>query len=127
MADTLLDTNVIIDFLRGDPHTTEVLQRLVESGDVLHSCEITIAETFSGMRDEEKEETESFLKTLRYVSMSEEEAREGGNFRRIYRKKGKQLTLADALIGSLAISQNLILLTHNTKDYPMAELRKEKP
>jgi predicted nucleic acid-binding protein len=126
MADYLLDTNVIIDCLRGDPHKKEGLAGLVAGGSLLHSCEITVAETFSGMREEERQVTEKFLNSLRYLPMEEEVARQGGELRRTYRAKGKNLTIADTLIASLAMNRNLILLTDNLKDYPMPQLRKEK-
>lgn len=126
MADYLLDTNVIIDYLRGDPRKKEVLASLVEGGNLLHSCEITVAETFSGMREEEREVTETFLDSLRYLAMDESVARQAGALRKTYRAKGKNLALADTLIASLAMSRNLILLTDNIKDYPMPRLRKEE-
>ena len=127
MADYLLDTNVIIDCLRGDLRKKEIMHRLVADGSLLHSCEITVAETFGGMREEEREVTETFLGSLRYLVTEETVARQAGEARKSYRSKGKTLTLADALIASLAMSRNLILLTDNIKDYPMPELKKEKP
>lgn len=127
MADYLLDTNIIIDYLRGDLRKVQVLRQLVSTGSILYSCEITVAETFSGMREEEREVTETFLNSLHYLPTEESAARRAGEFRKTYRSKGKQLTVADALIASLAINRNLTLLTDNIKDYPMPELKKEKP
>ncbi|MBI2346941.1 MAG: hypothetical protein HYV03_08755 [Deltaproteobacteria bacterium] len=54
-------------------------------------------------------------------------ARMAGELRHRYRSRGKALTLADALIGALAIAHHLVLLTDNVKDYPMPELRVERP
>lgn len=127
MADYLLDTNVIIDYLRGDPVKVALLQKYVSMGSLIYSCEITVAEIFSGMRESEREDTESFLNTLYYAPIDQSTAKNAGEFRKIYRAKGKQITLADALITSVAITHNLILLTDNIKDYPMPELKKEKP
>lgn len=127
MGDYLLDTNIIIDYLRGDSRKVEFLKQLVSSGSILHSCEITVAETFSGMRKEEREVTETFLNSLNYLALEESAARRAGEFRKTCRSKGKQLSVADALIASLAIHKHLTLLTDNIKDYPMPELKKEKP
>jgi len=127
MADYLLDTNVIIDYLRGDSVKILLLQKYVSLGSLLYSCEITVAEIFSGMREKERENTEHFLNTLFYVPIDQSTAKNAGEFRKIYRARGKQITLADALIASVAVAHNLILLTDNIKDYPMPELKKEKP
>lgn len=126
MADYLLDTNVIIDYLRGDARKTEKLLELVNRGDLLYSCEIIVAEIFSGMRDGEQTVTETFMNSLHYLPVEESTARKAGSYRRIYNAKGHHLTIADTLIAALAINKNLTLLTDNLKDFPMPELRKEK-
>lgn len=127
MADYLLDTNIIIDYLRGNPEKTNYLEDLISGGNLLHSCEMTIAETFSGMRENERVMTEEFLNSLHYISTPRSTAQKAGEFRRHYRSKGKQLTLADALIAAIATDNNLVLLTDNIKDYPMPELQKIRP
>ena len=127
MSDYLLDTNIIIDYLRNDSRKVEYLEKLLQGGSLLHSCEITVAETFSGMYENERALTEEFISSLHYLTLGEKTARKAGEFRHSYRSKGKQLTLADALIASISIDNNLILLTDNLKDYPMPELQKMKP
>lgn len=127
MTDYLLDTNVIINFLRGDRMTISYMEQILLLGGVLHACEITIAETYTGMREDEREATETFLNSLIYLSTNRLAAQKSGEWRRFYRNKNKNITLADALIAATALQAHLILLTENLKDYPMPELRKESP
>ncbi len=127
MSDYLLDTHILIDILRGDPKKTALLSELVSQGSILHSCEITVAEIYSGMREKEREATEKFLASLEYLSITEPIAKLGGDLRRRHKIHGKNITLPDALITALAIHQHLVLLTDNIKDFPMSELKKEKP
>lgn len=127
MSDYFLDTNIIINFLRGDQLTVLFLKGTLGSGSLIHCCEMTIAETYSGMRENERSATEAFLNSLVYLPIHREAAQQAGEWRRFYRGQGRNITLADALIAATALDYNLILLTENLKDYPMPELKKERP
>jgi hypothetical protein len=123
MANYLLDTTVIVDYLRGRREKVELLRKLVSKGAVLGCCPINIIEVYAGMKEKERTVTEEFLDSLEYYEISREIAKKAGEYKRFYREKGITLSLSDVAIAAVAICNNLILLTDNPKDYPLPEIR----
>jgi len=122
MANYLLDTTVIIDYLRGRKEKVALLKKLVSEGSLLSCCLVNIIEIYAGMQKGEREVTEEFLDSLEYYDVTREIAKEAGEYKRVFQKKGTTLSLPDVIIAAVAISNNLILLTDNPKHYPMPEV-----
>ena len=57
VASYLLDTTVLIDYLRGHPGVIARLRALAEEGHELTVCAISVAEVFAGLRGEDREAT----------------------------------------------------------------------
>lgn len=123
MAIFLLDTNVIIDALNGKRGRGELLAELLAQGNLLACCPITVTETFAGLRPLEAKLTETFLRSLKFYEVTWEIARRAGELKNEWAKKGKTIPLPDVTIASVALANNLILLTENRKDFPMADLQ----
>jgi len=122
MANYLLDTTVIIDYLRGKKEKVKFIKKLASEGLLLGCCLINIIEVYAGMREKEREATEEILDSLEYYEVTKETAKKAGEYKRVYREKGVTLSLPDVTIAAVAISNNLILVTDNLKHYPMPEL-----
>ena len=91
----LLDTDVVIDYLRDQADAVEYLENRPEE---LLISSIAVAELYSGVRDEsEREALETFLKAFEIVPVDREIAIKGGTYRRDY-VKSHNTGLADALI-----------------------------
>lgn len=123
MANYLLDTTVIIDYLRGKKEKVELVKKLVFKGAALGCCAINITEVYAGMKEKERTVTEEFLDSLEYYEISKEIAKKAGEYKRFYQKKGTTLSLSDVTIAAVAIYKNLILLTDNPKDYPLPGIK----
>src|SRR5580704_372048 len=119
MATLLLDTSVIIDTLNGKRNRHELLHRLVQQGNVLACCCINVAEIYAGMRSKEEAKTTHFLTSLDYYPVSFSVARLAGELKRDFGRKGTTLSMTDSLIAAVAIQYQLLLITDNTKDFPM--------
>jgi predicted nucleic acid-binding protein len=104
MPDVLVDTDVVIDHLRG-------VRRLDAVGDQLHYSTITRAELFAGPAREE-EAVKSLLAPFREVEVTRPIAEAAG---RIKRTLG--VAMPDALIAATALAEDLELLTRNIKDF----------
>lgn len=117
----LLDTTILIDFLRGRKEAADMLNGLVEEGP-LACCPVTAAEIFSGARTEELPRIEEFLDALVYHSIDYRAARRAGLYRRDYQKKGISLSISDTLIAAVAVEKSLTLVTKNVRHFPMPEL-----
>ena len=75
------------------------------------------------MKAKEREETVALLDSLEHYDITRPIAERAGLLRRDWSARGKTLGLADLLIASVALTHGLILITDNTKDFPMRDLR----
>ena len=75
------------------------------------------------MRPEEVRATAGFFDNLKYVEIDRGTARNAGELRAKWRRRGKTLSLRDAMIAAVASAEKLTLATDNVKDFPMPELR----
>lgn len=114
----MVDTDVLIDFLRRKTTAKDLLEETVQTHD-LHASVITAAEILAGMRPAEKEATEALLEGLVLLPVTETVARKAGELRR----SSKNILLPDCLIAATALIEGCPLLTFNRKDYPFGGLR----
>lgn len=117
-AGLLVDTDILIDYLRGVPQAI----KLLENAMTLSTCyisTITVAELYSGVRDgSERQILDQFIKAFQVASLNEKIAQKSGLFRRDY-GKSHGVGLADAIIAATAEDLDVRLVTLNKKHYPM--------
>lgn len=119
MSKVVLDTDVLIDLLRGRKETRGFLHDLV--GHSVPCCSvISVAEIYAGMRHEETASTADLLDGLVILPVTREIAEAAGHFKR--RSKSRRLELADCLIAATAFVEGASVATGNAKDYPMTEI-----
>lgn len=119
MTFVLLDTTVLIDVLKERPLTTERFLDLQRRGDVPHVCAITVEEVSAWLRPNERERASMMFEGLSMAPLGIAEGRLAGWWRRRYRRSGRTLTQADALIAAAAVGIGATLVTGNPKDFPM--------
>ncbi len=123
MATVLLDTSVIIDAINNKKERRQLLRDLVSQGTSLACCPINITEVYAGLRPHEEASTKAFLRSLELLPMTWPIAELAGLLKRDYRKQGQTLNLGDVMIVATALHNGVALLTDNTKDFPMKDLR----
>ena len=112
----LLDTDVLVDFLRGH---SKALAFVNAQSDRIILSSIVVAELFAGVRgDAEQVVLEDFISLFRVISVDAEIAKTGGLYKRDY-ARSHGIGLADAILAATAESENAELKTLNTKHYPM--------
>ncbi len=125
MHEILLDSDILIDHLRGYDPARRYLKRF-EAGEVQgYLSVITVAELATGqMRQEEEEgKVQQLLGLFTHIDLDFAIAWRGGEIRRQYRTR-----IADALIAATALIRNLPLSTRNLQHFtPIDGLRVEKP
>lgn len=114
----LVDTSVLIDYLRGRRQAADLLDREREGG-VLHASEITRLEVLVGMRADEEQSTRSLLSTLRWHEVDAEVAGKAGELGRSWRPRHGAIDGADLAIAATAILVDVRLLTRNVRHFPM--------
>jgi len=122
LADILLDSDVIIAWLRGYQPISGAVLHLLESGHSLLWTPISIAEIFAGARKSESARLEKLFQILETLPISETIGKKAGHYLQKY-SKSRNVELGDALIAASANVANLSLWTINKKHYPMPEVR----
>jgi predicted nucleic acid-binding protein len=126
MERCLIDTDIIIDHLRGEEKARDFLrQTKSEETDILYSV-ITKAELYSGVRQKEEEKVSYLLRSMEEVRIDGEIAIDAGRYRnKFYASHG--LLLPDALIAASAKKVGATLVTLNKKHYPMQDIKIQVP
>ncbi len=121
MQTVLIDTDVAIDFLRGEPYARDLLLPLWDLSRAYMSV-LTIYELYAGMKEKEREPTNDFIGACLIEPVTQEIAAKGGEWRASYRGKGITLTAVDCLIASTALLQGHKIATRNVRHYPDKKL-----
>ena len=122
MATFLLDTTVIIDAINGKKNRNRSLIGLAEQGHMLACCPVNVAEVYAGLRPKEEARTAALLQSLQLYPLTFPVAELAGRLKNNYARKGKAISIADAMIAAVALHFRLTLITDNTKDFPMEAL-----
>ncbi len=117
MAERLLiDTDVLIEYLRGQREAVEYIEGLTSD---LYLSVISVAELFAGIKgDEEERSLNQLLQAFVILPVTEKTARLGGLYRRDY-GRSHGTGLADALIAATAEESGAGLATFNRRHFPM--------
>ena len=112
----LIDTDVLIEYLRGRSEAVEYLEGLTSD---LYISVISVAELFAGVRgDEEEKCLKQLLLAFVILPVAEKTARLGGLYRREY-GRSHGTGLADALIAATSQDYGADLVTFNRRHFPM--------
>ena len=112
----LLDTDVLVDFLRG--HNKAVGFVNTHSAWIILSS-VVVAELYAGVKgDAEQAALDDLVSLFRVVPVSAEIAKAGGLYKRDY-GKSHGVGLADAILAATAEAEDAELKTLNRKHYPM--------
>ena len=121
MQNVIVDTDIAIDFLRGQAYANDLMHKLWEKNLAFISI-LSVYELYAGMKEKETEVTENFISGCNIDLITPETALEGGKLYRHYRKKGITLTTTDCLILATAQIKNQKIATKNTSHYPKKEI-----
>ena len=112
----LLDTDVLIDYLRG---VAPAIRFIEESRERQLVSVIGVAELHAGVKGEEEEtKLADFVASFEVVDIDLAIAQLGGSFRNRY-FKSHGVGLADALIAASSVQRDACLTTLNQKHFPM--------
>lgn len=114
----IVDTDVSIEYMRGNPSAIELLESL----DDLHLTTITIAELFFGAYNSQKVAKNlptlfNYVQRFSKLTMQLWDAIRFGKIKAELRRKGTMVGDADIINASMALSYGFTLITRNVKDY----------
>jgi tRNA(fMet)-specific endonuclease VapC len=117
----LLDTNACIKYLNG---TSESIRQRLESAhpqDIV-LCSIVNAELFYGVMKSANPEKnlaklQQFVNPFASLPFDDKAAEEYGRIRAQFKKLGTPIGPNDLLIAAIAVSRDVTLVTHNTREF----------
>src|SRR5258708_27994250 len=120
--DLLLDTSVLIVTLRSRKGRKELLAGLVKEGHLLATTSLNVVELYAGIRSGEETRTSLLLDALECYGLDCGTGKEAALLMNGWARKGKTISLPDAIVAAIAIERDCTLMTDNRKDFPMSEL-----
>lgn len=119
----MLDTNTLVYVLNARPHHQAVIERFRRENprDMVVSS-ITLAELQfgiekSGRRDATRQTLRRVLEALNVIPFEEKAAERYGTVRALLEAGGQPIGPLDTLIAAHAMSLDLTLVTHNTREF----------
>lgn len=122
MGRLIVDTDIIIDALRGHD---KALQFLEEYEAIISLSAMTLMELYAGVRDKEKEKTAQVCGLYEVIDVTASIATRAGEFRQRYGKSHAS-GFVDCILAATAVETGAMMMTLNKKHYPMLE-RVESP
>lgn len=124
MISYLIDTDWIIDFLKGERKVVEKLTSLVDDG--LAISIISLAELYEGIYASDSSEKQlkglnDFLTGVTIIGIDDEICKVFGKRRMKLRKEGKLMDNFDLLIAATCLYYNLTLMTNNISHFDRIE------
>lgn len=116
----LLDTDICIYWLKG---RTAVRDKINEVGQTeIAICVITASELYFGAYNSSKIEknlitVETFIRSISVIPLSNNTLRKFGQLKAQLRQAGMPVADFDLLIASVALTEDFILVTNNTRHY----------
>lgn len=116
----LIDTDWVIEYLKGREPVTQTLSGLAHDG--LAISILTYGEVYEGIyfgrKPQDNEQAfQSFLRGVNIVPLTQAIMRQYANIRGTLRKQGLLIGDIDILIAATALEYDLTLLTSNTRHY----------
>ncbi|HEY7045138.1 MAG TPA: type II toxin-antitoxin system VapC family toxin [Nocardioidaceae bacterium] len=117
----VLDSTVLIDYLRGRP-AVERVASMRSRGDTAATTGINVEEVVRGLRDHEMEAAQRLFSGLVVLPIDARAGWRAGTWRREFAARGVTLWQADCLLAATAMVHGATLVTGNPKDFPMEGL-----
>lgn len=117
----LVDTDVLIDLLRGKEGAQDLIVNTIARGEYICASVITRTELLQGRRPGEEQPIEELFETIDWMDINSAIADRAGNLAREYRSSHPGVMMGDYLIAATALESGLELMSRNVKHYPMIE------
>ncbi|MCF2140604.1 MAG: type II toxin-antitoxin system VapC family toxin [Candidatus Lokiarchaeota archaeon] len=127
----ILDTDILISFLRNKKKAVQEIKKLIESESNLKTTIINVGELYTGayLSSQIAKDINAIEKLLRkfdIIEFSNEDARIFGQIQANLINTGNKIGKMDMLIGSIALNHSETLYTRNVKHFSKIPLLKIK-
>jgi predicted nucleic acid-binding protein len=115
----LVDSDVLIEHLRGKTPARDWLVRARQSPGPLAISVVSLTEIAGGIRQPERREVMRLLGSMQRLEVTEQVAWQASTFMQQYRRSHSGIGHGDYLIAATALTEGLELATLNVRYYPM--------
>ncbi|MBI2077758.1 MAG: type II toxin-antitoxin system VapC family toxin [Euryarchaeota archaeon] len=115
----LVDSDVLIDVLRKEPRAVDALRRQRETGEVIGSSSVSVAEVLRGCaRDEATLAVATrVLEAITEVPFGPKSARRFGRLMHTLDRAGARIPTVDGMVAATALEEGGRLMTRNGQDF----------
>ena len=121
----ILDSDIMVGLLRGDGKAKEKIAQIMErealSTTTVNSFELFKGAFLSKKREENLKEVNAMLQNINILPFDYKSSIVCAAKFKELSDKGKEISLADLLIASIAISERETLVTRNEKDFGLVD------
>lgn len=121
MIKYLLDSDVIIEYLKDDSSTIDLIKEIKDDG--LACSVLTIIEVKRGLYPKQELQAEDLFRIIEAYPVNKKVAELAVEFAKEWQQKGRHLQLVDVAIATTCVINDLTLVTYNKRDYPMKDLK----
>ncbi len=114
----IIDTNVVIDVLRGNRDAVDVLRALISADDVAVS-ELTYLELLAGALQREQRALDQLMEAFVRLPVTDKVMERAGQLARRHAASHRGVDAIDYVIAATVIEHDGQLVTRNVKDFPM--------
>ena len=117
-----LDTNILIDTLRGDEETVKRIKEIETSGNILSTTTINAFELYYGAektekRERNKEAVRKLLERLLIYDFTEKASERAGEIAANLEAEGKTIDFRDIFIGAIALINESTIFTKDINHF----------
>ncbi|MHA2298867.1 MAG: type II toxin-antitoxin system VapC family toxin [Candidatus Hodarchaeales archaeon] len=117
-----MDTDFLVGLLRNDLRAIDYLKKLIKSPSDLNITHVTLWELYQGVYKSSKpdtslKQTEELLEFFNVIPFTQGIARRFGHLANDLKRHGTPVGVMDTLIASVALENNLSIVTRNRKHY----------
>jgi tRNA(fMet)-specific endonuclease VapC len=118
----IVDTDILIDLLRGKAEAQALIAKLENKGYFLSTTAVNEFELYIGVhKSKQKKEgllaTKNLFAKLSIFPLTRRSAQKAGNIYADLEAKGQSIGISDALIAAIALTKDCDLLTRNTTHF----------
>ncbi|HSQ49134.1 MAG TPA: type II toxin-antitoxin system VapC family toxin [Candidatus Deferrimicrobiaceae bacterium] len=118
----IIDTDILVDFLRNKHQATLFIRHLEEKNCLLSTTTINAFELYYGAHKSPNPEktlypTTQLLNRLFLMPLTPKSAQKAGHIYAVLEKQGQPIGLRDTLIGAIALTRNCSVATRNTEHF----------
>lgn len=117
----ILDTDVLVDLLRGKTYAKEVVQKIIDSRSDVITTDINAFELYFGAYKSNNEKNlaavKGLLNSITLIGTSKDAMEIAGKIANELSKKSESIEVRDLLIGAIALVNNYAVMTKNKEHF----------